>query len=331
MTLPGLNPEANMLGYDFARFSGNGATGFNFDALGAAMDCTRDFAQAGIIYADGPQRYLVRPSKRHPNGQSGIVTHIVVTKPPSHGSKSSVGKSLTDAVSATSLGPEIASTVLSCGAMIITAGVMITGSVATPLTAGASGALVALGYAGAAATGLQCINGLYRLYDLVENGGEDVTWLDSQGWYNATSTALDVISLASAGGALKEALTTWRAMKSVSSLKASKWLQDYPRQDRKRLTELIIRAQNPGISNKEIKALIRAGIYPKRFPIEPVQIELARQLSNLVTSAAAVAGSAVSGVIASPGKMTTTGQYLVDGVPKAGRYIVGTIQSLAVQ
>ncbi|WP_437890607.1 hypothetical protein [Phytobacter sp. V91] len=320
MTLPGLNPEANMLSYDFARFSGNGATDFNFAALGAAMDCTRDFALAGIIYADGPQRYLVRPSKRHPNGQSGIVTHVVVTKSPTQGSKSSVGKSLTDAVSATSLGPKIASTVLSCGAMIITAGVMLTGSLAVPLTAGTSGALVALGYAGAMATGLQCVNGLFRLYDLVENGGEEVAWLDSQGWYNATSTALDVVSLASAGGALKEALATWRAMKSVSSLKASQWLQEYPRQDRKRLTELIIRAQNPGISNKEIKALIRAGIYPKRFPIEPVQVELARQLSNLVTSGAALAGSAVNGIIASPGN-----------IPKAGRYIVGTIQSLAVQ
>jgi hypothetical protein len=320
MTMPGSNPEANMPGYDFARFIGSAATDFNFEALGAAMDCTRDFAQAGIIYADGSQRYLVRPSKRHPNGQSGVVTHVIVTKPPAQGSKTSVGKSLTDAVSATSLGPEIASTVLSCGAMIITAGVMATASAAVPLTAGASGALVALGYAGAAATGLQCINGLYRLYDLVENGGEDVAWLDSQGWYNATSTALDVVSLASAGGALKEALTTWRAMKSVSSVNASKWLQAYPRQDRKRLTELIIRAQNPGISNKEIKALIRAGIYPKRFPIEPVQVELSRQLSNLVTSAAAVAGSGVSGVIASPGN-----------IPKAGRYIVGTIQSLAVQ
>lgn len=319
MTLPGLNPEANMPGYDFARFSGKGATVFNFDALGAAMDCTRDFAQAGIIYADGTERYLVRPSKRHPNGQSGIVTHVVVTKPPAQGSKTTVGKSLTDAVSATSLGPEIASTVLSCGAMIITAGVMATAGAAVPLTAGASGALVALGYAGAAATGLQCINGLYRLYDLVENGGEDVAWLDSQGWYNATSTALDLISLASAGGVLKEVVTTWRAMKSVSSLKASQWLKEYPRQDRKRLTELIIKLQNPGISNKEIKALIRAGIYPKRFPVEPVQVELARQLGNLVTSAAALAGSAVSGVVASPGN-----------IPKTGRYIVGTIQSLAV-
>jgi hypothetical protein len=112
--------------------------------------------------------------------------------------------------------------------MIITAGVMATAGAAVPLTAGASGALVALGYAGAAATGLQCINGLYRLYDLVENGGEDVAWLDSQGWYNATSTALDLISLASAGGVLKEVVTTWRAMKSVSSLKASQWLKEYP-------------------------------------------------------------------------------------------------------
>jgi hypothetical protein len=201
---------------------------------------------------------------------------------------------------------------------------------AVPLTAGASGALVALGYAGAAATGLQCINGLYRLYDLVENGGEDVAWLDSQGWYNATSTALDLISLASAGGVLKEVVTTWRAMKSVSSLKASQWLKEYPRQDRKRLTELIIKLQNPGISNKEIKALIRAGIYPKRFPVEPVQVELTRQLGNLVTSAAALAGSAVSGVVASPGNIPKTGRYIADGIPKASRYIVGTIQSLAV-
>ncbi|WP_244256223.1 hypothetical protein [Kosakonia oryzae] len=283
------------------------------------MDCSREFSQAGIIYADGSQRYLVRPGKRHPNGQSGIVTHVIVTKASTQPSISSTGKSLTEAVSATSMGTEIASTVLSCGAMIITAGVTIAGTAATPLTAGSSGLLVAIGYAGTMATGIQCLNGLYRIYDLVENGGENVAWLDSQEWYVATSTSLDIISLASAGGALKEALATWRAMKSVSSLKATEWLRNYPRQDRTRLTELIIRAQNPGISNKEIKAAIRAGLYPKRFPIEPVQLELARQLGQVVTSAAALAGSAVSGVVAAPGN-----------IPRTGRYLVGTIQSLAV-
>ncbi|WP_217478630.1 hypothetical protein [Enterobacter chuandaensis] len=319
MVLPGMNPETNLPGYDYACMAGFGATDFDFKALGSAMDCNREFAQAGIIYADGAQRYLVRSGQRHPNGQSGIVTHVIVTKTKSQPSTSSVGTSLTDAVASTSMGTELASTVLSCGAMIITGGVMLAGTAATPLTAGGSGVLVAIGYAGTLATGLQCVNGLYRIYDLVENGGENVAWLDSQEWYVATSTSLDVISLASAGGALKEALSTWRAMKSVSSLKATEWLKNYPRQDRARLTELIIRAQNPGISNKEIKALIRAGLYPKRFPTGPVQVELTRQLGQVVTSAAALAGSAVSGVVASPGN-----------IPRTGKYIIGTIQSLAV-
>ena len=56
--------------------------------------------------------------------------------------------------------------------MIITGGVMLAGTAATPLTAGGSGVLVAIGYAGTLATGLQCVNGLYRIYDLVETVAE---------------------------------------------------------------------------------------------------------------------------------------------------------------
>lgn len=306
-------------GYHVARLTGKDAPDIDFHSLGSAMDCTRTFAQAGIIYASGSERYLVRSGRRFPNGQSGVATHVIVTKTPEHVSRAGISQQLTNAVSTTSMGAEIASTVLSCGAMLITAGVAMVGASAMPLTAGGSGMLVAIGYAGAAATGLQCLNGLYRIYDLVENEGENVAWLDSQDWYITTSTSLDLISLASAGGALKEALMTWRAMKSVSSLNAMDWLKKYPRHDRARLTELIIRTQNPGISNKEIKAAIRAGLYPKRFPVGPVQRELAKQLGQVVTSAAALTGSATSGIIAAPGN-----------VPHSGRYIIGTIQSLAV-
>ncbi|WP_380178031.1 hypothetical protein [Kalamiella sp. sgz302252] len=319
MAVSGINSEKNLPSYDFARMTGYGAADFDFKALSAAMDCNRNFYQAGIIYSEGSRRYLVRPSQRHPNGQSGIVTHVIVTKTAPQLSTYRAGKALTEAVAFSSMGTEIASTVLSCGAMIITGAVIVAGSAATPLTAGGSSALVAIGYAGTVATGFQCINGLYRIYDLIENGGDNVAWLDSQEWYIATSTSLDVISLISAGGALKEAIITWRAMKSVSSLKALEWLKSYPRQDRARLTELIIRAQNPGISNKEIKAVIRAGLYPKRFPTAPIQIEITRQIGQVVTSAAALAGSAVSGVIAAPGN-----------IPRTGKYVVGTIQSLAV-
>lgn len=57
MVLPRMNPETNLPGYDYARMAGLGAADFDFIALGSAMDCNREFAQAGIIYSDGTQRY----------------------------------------------------------------------------------------------------------------------------------------------------------------------------------------------------------------------------------------------------------------------------------
>ncbi|MDU4095396.1 MAG: hypothetical protein E7H57_19335, partial [Pantoea sp.] len=101
MALPGY-AENNLPDYSFAQLTRKGAPDFDFAALGASMDCSRDFSLAGIIYAEGSQRYLVRPTKRHPNGQSGVVTHVVVTKAPAKNGDLSVGKSLTNAVSSTS-------------------------------------------------------------------------------------------------------------------------------------------------------------------------------------------------------------------------------------
>ncbi|PWC18793.1 hypothetical protein [Brenneria corticis] len=311
--------ERGLTSYDFSRWTGNqSGADFDFQALAQSLDCTRDFHQAGIIYADGHQRYLVRPSKRIANNQNSIVTHVVVTKV-SQINGYAAGDNLTNAVTAPALGPEIASTALSCGAMLVTLAVAVAGSTAVPITAGASGALVAIAYAGGVATALQCVNGIYRVHDIRKNNAVNVNWLDSEDWYIATSTALDFVSLVSAGGALKEAVATYRAMKSVSSLRVLDWLKKYPRQDRARLSELIIRAQNPGITTKEIKAALKAGLYPKRFPIEPIQNELKKQLANTLTSMAAFTGSSVSGIIASP-----------ENVIKTGRYVLGTIQSLAV-
>lgn len=311
--------EQGLPSYGFSRWTGSqSGADFDFRALANALDCTRDFYQAGIIYADGHQRYLVRPSRRYANNQQSIVTHVVVTKVPQINGYAA-GDNLTNAVAAPSLGTEIASTALSCGAMLVTLAVAVAGSTAVPITAGASGALVAIAYAGGAATALQCVNGIYRVHDIRNNDAVNVNWLDSEDWYIATSTALDIVSLVSAAGALKEAVATYRAMKSVSSLCVLDWLKKYPRPDRARLSESIIRAQNPGISKKEIKAALKAGLYPKRFPIEPIQNELKKQLANTLTSMAAFTGSAVSGIIASP-----------ENVIKTGRYVLGTIQSLAV-
>lgn len=52
-----MNHEKNLPGCDFARMTGYGAADFDFNAVGAAMDCNREFYQAGIIYSDGSRRY----------------------------------------------------------------------------------------------------------------------------------------------------------------------------------------------------------------------------------------------------------------------------------
>ncbi len=63
MVLPGINLDKNLPGYDFAKMSGVGAADFDFKALGAAMDCHREFAHAGIIYSDGPNASWCDPAK----------------------------------------------------------------------------------------------------------------------------------------------------------------------------------------------------------------------------------------------------------------------------
>lgn len=319
MAMLNYSAEQGLMNYDFSRWMGNSAgADFDFKALGQAMDCHRTFNQAGIIFNDGVRSFLVRPSRRYANPSHSQVTHVVVSRVPQV-NPYAVEKSIEKAVAEPSVGVELASTALSCGALVITVFISVMGATAVPITGGVSGALVALGYVGSAATLAQCGSGAYRLYKINRGDTEDVLWLDSQEWYIATSTALDMLSLAAAGGALKEAIATYRTMKSISSLKATEWLKGYPRQDRARLTEQIIKTQNPGISNKEIKAAIRAGVYPKRFPVEPVQMELKKQLTNTITSMMAFTGSAVSGIVSAPGN-----------VARSGQYVIGTIQSLAI-
>ncbi|MFE8147110.1 hypothetical protein RBA69_07750 [Brenneria goodwinii] len=303
--------------YDFSRWTGNhSGADFDFRALANALDCTRDFNQAGIIYADGSNRFLVRPSRRHANNQQSIVTHVVITKVPLINQYTSE-KSLTYAISSPSLGTELTSTAFSCGAIIVNVLLAISGGLATPLTGGTSGLITAIGTMGAIATTTQCITGGLRIIAISQGYQSDIAWLDSHEWYNATMSALDVISLAGAGAGLKTTVETYRVMKSVSSRKAIEWLKSLNRAERRRITETIIRAENPGISGVGIKAAFRAGKYPKRFPTESIQRELYKELARAINNTSAFVGSALTGSISNPGSLL-----------KSGRYVIGTIQSL---
>lgn len=302
-------PEGNDLpGYEWSRLLGHTkGTDFNFHALGEALDCQRDFYGAGIIYNDGYRSFLVRSSNRSPGPNQ--ITHVIVTKT-TQLSREGMERSITEAVKDPSIGTEIASTALSCGAAILTLIAWSASMVAVPFTAGMSAPLAVLTTAGTVATVLQCGNGLWRLYDINYNHSRYVDWVDTQGWYTATSTILDLVSLASVAGPLKEAVMTYQVMKANSSMKVIEWLKRYSRMERVRLTEAIIKQLNPGISNKAIKAMIRTGKYPRRYPTESLHAELIKQLIGAMTSVMAVSGSAISGVIHSPRSVKNSGEYV---------------------
>lgn len=318
MHYPEQNPN-NLSDFGFARRMGLiPGCDFDFVALANQLDCLRDFDRAGIVYSDGIREWQVRPSRRIANPNQSTVTHVIVIKAPvvtSHIATKETVKTLQHPVMAN----EITSTLISCGAAIVTAFLALgAGGIAAPLTAGASGVVAAVIAAGSLATAGQCFNGLWRLH-AIRTGDEDhVAWLDTQDWYIATTTALDVISLAGAGAGLKSTVATYKLMGKASSTGPITWLKSLTRPERRRITEEIIRIQNPGISNSGIKAAMKAGFYPKRYPSEAIQRALQRELTNALVNSSAFIGSALSGTIRYPQNIT-----------QSGKYIISVIQSIA--
>ncbi|MGG6134609.1 hypothetical protein ACQV2E_01870 [Pantoea allii] len=294
------------------------ADDIDFTALANRLDCTRDFSQVGIIYSDGREQWLVRPSRRYASPNRSSVSHVVITKVNTT-TPQVAAKSLTDTLSKPSLANEITSTAMSCGAALVTGILALTSTASVPLTAGATGVIAGVIIAGTAATTFQCVIGLGRLMTISEGNEDVVAWLDTQDWYVATTTALDIVSLAGAGAGLKSTIETYKLMKSTSSSGVLKWLKTLSRSERKRITQEIIRAQNPGISNGGIKAAIQMGSYPKRFPTEAIQKSLQRELTNALINTSAFAGSALTGTIRNP-----------QNVKQTYNYVVGIIQSISL-
>ncbi|MCI1185725.1 hypothetical protein MOV55_22525, partial [Enterobacter cloacae] len=110
----------------------------------------------------------------------------------------------------------------------------------------------------------------------------------------------------------------YRLLNRSSSESLLSLLQKMSRADRTRLTEEIIRIRNPGISNSGVKAAMKAGVYPKRYPSEALQLLLQRELLNTISNSSAFVGSAISGNIRNP-----------QNVAQTGKYVFGLIQSFS--
>lgn len=310
MATSGLFPANKLPSIDLARLLGI-KDPIDFQALSDQFDCLRNFERVGIIYDDGYSRWLVRPSRRYASITNNVVTHVVITKIRENTSSADIEKSLTDTLSTSIFNGEFAATALACGSSLATAVLAVTATGVIPLTGGSSGIAAVTLATGTWATGFQCGIGVGRAVGLSAGFSEEVKWLDSQQWFQTTSTILDGLSLTSASVGLKKTVDVYKQMKAISSIKATEWLKLLPRAERKRLTDHIIRAQNPGISASGIKAAINVGKYPKRFPAESLQRSLHRELVSAIINSSAFVGSGLSGNLRNPANISSHGKYIV--------------------
>lgn len=250
-----------------------------------------------IVYFDGIQMHEVRPHP--PICQQSYLTIVIravdakdvakIVHPTPH-AKQEDGRFYS----------ELLSTSLSCGAAALSWVVVGGSGAAIPFTGGTSTPITVIGYAAATASSFQCVNSFIRLTNESRYGSPEINrWLDSQAWYTHTSTALDVISVAGAAVAIGATLKMVLQLRKTGT-PFKQILNGLSRQQRKQVTEEIIRTQNPGISNKALKALVAAGTYPKRFGKIELSNTVRLQLKEAVGATFSFMGSATGGVIRHP-------------------------------
>ena len=100
-------------------------------------------------------------------------------------------------------------------------------------------------------------------------------------------------------------------MKRASGKPLLQIIKGLSRQERKRLTEEIIRSQNPGLSNSKRKLMQLANQAPKRYPGGAISAGIRKQLLDVVGAMGNVAGSATGGVIAQTVSGGSSDEYMV--------------------
>ncbi|WP_372972079.1 NAD synthetase [Marinobacter sp.] len=268
----------------------------NEQAIFNAIDSDPELTGAKVIFIDSHGTSVVL---REEQGMmcSFKPLKVVLREPPAQMAALDYVASVKTGHRESNLVLESTGAALSCGAMVLSWVVLITSGAAIPFSAGSSTGFTVLAYGALAASTAQCLNSGYRVYNEVEDPGQN-DYLDSQEWYRNATLAVDVISL---GGATAAGLMTVRNVKILQSkdvgVTTRQVLEGLNRQERKRLSREIVRSRYPGISNGTIKALERAGKAERRYSNVAIQATTIRQIKDSVSAGMTYLGSALGGGI----------------------------------
>jgi hypothetical protein len=176
------------------------------------------------------------------------------------------------------LGFELLQMGLSCGATVL-AGIAAAGSaVAAPVTAGQCG-----------------ISSGRVVNEIFDPGAND--YLDSQAWFEATSNALDAISIAGGVASLGQAAQAIIRLSRASGKPIGQVLKGLSRAERKRLAQDLARYSGKAPTRRQFIRLARQGKLPKIIRREAISRSILNESLNSISTGLSMIGSGTSGVI----------------------------------
>jgi hypothetical protein len=185
---------------------------------------------------------------------------------------------------------------ISCGGALLSWVTTIVSGAAAPVTGGLSLIITfstgAATYAGIGQCGVAAFRVGAELYNPQVN-------IDMDNWeiYQLIATGMDVVGLAGALGSAASITKAVYILKGSTGKSMVDIIKGLSRQERKRLTEEILRSTNPGLSNTKMKMMRLAKPALKRFTPKAVSDGIRKQLMDAVGAMGNVGGSALSGTI----------------------------------
>ncbi|MGF6099104.1 NAD synthetase [Pseudomonas sp. 18175] len=189
---------------------------------------------------------------------------------------------------------EASKTTLTCAGALLSWHVVYSGIALMPFTAGASVVVSFIGTAAVVAGLFQCAAGVNQTVNEVWDPRRN-DYLDNNAWYEGMMIALDGVSLLGVG---TSALTTVRVI-NLSNRATGKPLREVlrglSRQERAKLTDELLRIQDPRMTPKLLKLKQAAGDLSKRFQATQIKPITHMHLKDVAAAGLGLTSSIISG------------------------------------
>jgi hypothetical protein len=187
---------------------------------------------------------------------------------------------------------------ISCGGALLAWVGTIVSTGAAPVTGGLSLIITATTTAATVAGYLQCGVAVARVGTTLYDPSLTVD-VDNSDWYPVFSNIMDAVGLIGVAGTTAQVSKAVLLMKGATGKPFLEILKGLSRQEKKRLTEEILRSTNPGLSNAKMKLLQLAKKAPVRYPPKAISDGVRKQLMDSIGAVGNVTGSATGGLIKS--------------------------------